>query len=112
MVICDSTNLQPWQTAPYTDLIRRYGYQVVSLNLTLRDLWTQVAAQQVPPEKPYAHGVPEARRAEFIHDFNEYDELLNPLTAVAPNRITIIYGISGICDLKYQVRRHISIWII
>lgn len=86
VVICDNTNLQPWQTAPYTDLARRHGYQVIFLNLTPRELWKHVAAQQVTQEKPDAHGVPEARLAEFIRDFNEYDELLNPSAAVDPAR--------------------------
>lgn len=86
VVICDNTNLQPWQTAPYTDLARRLGYQVIFLNLTPRELWKHVAAQQVTPEKPDAHGVPEARLAEFTRDFNEYDELLNPSAAVDPAR--------------------------
>lgn len=42
--------------------------------------------QQVTPEKPDTHGVPEVRLAEFIRDFNEYDELLNPSAAVDPAR--------------------------
>ena len=82
VVICDNTNLQPWQTAPYTDLARRHGYRIIFLNLTPRELWKHVAAQQVTPEKPDAHGVPKARLAEFIRDFNEYDELLNPFATV------------------------------
>ncbi len=86
VVICDNTNLQPWQTEPYTDLARRYGYQIIFLNLTPRELWKHVAAQQVTSEKPDAHGVPEARLAEFISDFNEYDELLDPTAAVDPGR--------------------------
>ena len=84
VVICDNTNLQPWQTAPYTGLARRYGYQVIFLNLLPRELWKHVQAQQITPEKPDAHEVPEARLAEFIRDFKDYDALLAPETPVDP----------------------------
>ena len=86
VVICDNTNLQPWQTVPYTDLARWAGYQIIFLNLTPRELWKHVAAQQVTPEKPDAHNVPEARLVEFIRDFNEYNELLDPTTSIDPTR--------------------------
>jgi predicted kinase len=84
VVICDNTNLQPWQSAPYTDLARRFGYQIIFLNLTPRELWKHVAAQQVTAEKPDAHGVPEECLAQFIRDFNEYDPLLHRENPVDP----------------------------
>ena len=77
VVICDNTNLQPWQTAPYTDNARKYGYRIIFLNLTPRELHKHVQAQMVTPEKPDAHGVPEDRLAEFIEDFNTYNSLLD-----------------------------------
>ena len=77
VVICDNTNLLPWQTAPYTDSARKYGYRIIFLNLTPRELYKHVQAQMVTPEKPDAHGVPEDQLIEFINDFNTYDSLLS-----------------------------------
>lgn len=77
IVICDNTNLQPWQTAPYTDNARKYGYRIIFLNLPPRELYKHVQAQLVTPEKPDAHGVPEECLAEFIEDFNTYNPLLD-----------------------------------
>ena len=85
IVICDNTNLQPWQTAPYTDSARKYGYKIIFLNLTPRELYKHVQAQLVTPEKPDAHGVPEERLAEFIDDFNTYNPLLDRTAVVDSN---------------------------
>ena len=86
IVICDNTNLQPWQTAPYTDNARKYGYKVIFLNLTPRELYKHVQAQLVTPEKPDAHGVPEERLAEFIEDFNTYNSLLEKTSPIDRQR--------------------------
>ena len=86
VVICDNTNLQPWQTAPYTENARKYGYRIIFLNLTPRELYKHVQAQLVTPEKPDAHGVPEACLAEFINDFNTYNTLLDTKNPVDTRR--------------------------
>lgn len=86
VVICDNTNIQPWQSEPYTDLARKYGYQIIFLNLTPRELRKHCQAQMVTPEKPDAHQVPEEKLAEFIRDFNLYDPLLSPAGKVDPAR--------------------------
>ena len=86
VVICDNTNLMPWQTAPYTDNARKYGYRIIFLNLSPRELYKHVQAQKVTPEKPDAHGVPEAQLAEFIHDFNTYNALLDKNTGIDRSR--------------------------
>lgn len=86
VVICDNTNLQPWQTAPYTDNARKYGYRIIFLNLTPRELHKHVQAQMVTPEKPDAHGVPEDRLAEFIEDFNTYNSLLDKKAPIDSKR--------------------------
>lgn len=51
-VICDNTNLLPWQTAPYTRLARRYGYRIVFLNFPPREFWKHIRAQQVRRRSP------------------------------------------------------------
>ena len=86
VVICDNTNLLPWQTAPYTARARKYGYRIIFLNLTPRELYKHVQAQIVTPEKPDAHGVPEKQLAQFIEDFNTYDPLLDKTARIDNQR--------------------------
>ena len=44
VVICDNTNIMPWQSRPYIDLARAYGYQIIFFNLSPRELEKHVAA--------------------------------------------------------------------
>lgn len=80
VVICDNTNLMPWQTAPYTRLARQHHYQIVIINFPPRELWKHVQSQQVTPERPDAHQVPEDVLVRFIDAFNRYNPLLDPNT--------------------------------
>ena len=82
VVICDNTNIMPWQSRPYTNLARASGYQIIFFNLSPRELEKHVAAQKITPQKPDAHGVPEHILANFIRDFNLYSPLLNKNNAV------------------------------
>lgn len=84
VVICDNTNLLPWQAAPYTEIARQAGYQIIFINMTPRELAAHVRSQMVTPEKPDAHEVPEACLKSFIDDFNNYNSLLLKGSAVAP----------------------------
>ena len=86
VVICDNTNLVPWQTAPYTNNARKYGYQILFLNLPPRELHKHVQAQMVTPEKPDAHGVPEEQLINFIDDFNTYNPLLDKASCIDHQR--------------------------
>lgn len=86
VVICDNTNIMPWQSRPYTDLARAYGYQIIFLNLSPRELEKHVAAQRVTPQKPNAHGVPANVLANFIRDFNLYSPLLDKNNAINSDR--------------------------
>ena len=45
VVICDNTNLQPWQTEPYTRIARENGYRIIFLNFLPRELWKHVQSQ-------------------------------------------------------------------
>ena len=84
VVICDNTNLVPWQAEPYTHAARDYGYQVIFLNLPPRELYKHIQAQKVTPEKPDAHQVPEECLIRFIRDFNNYNPLLSQENTVDP----------------------------
>ena len=82
VVICDNTNIKPWHSEPYTDLARQYGYQVVFLNMTPRELSKHVQSQIITAEKPDAHGVPEETLKRLIREFNDYNSLLDQTTAI------------------------------
>lgn len=86
VVICDNMNLLPWQSQPYTDASRRYGYRILFLNFLPRELEKHLAAQQVTAEKPDAHGLSEELLIRFIQNFHDYNDLFNHNTPRDPVR--------------------------
>lgn len=86
LVVLDNTDEHPWETRPYTDAARAAGYGIVFLDFLPRSLEAHLAAQQVTPEKPGAHQVPEDSLREHIADFLSYDELLKPGAVPDPAR--------------------------
>ena len=78
VVICDNTNIAPWQTEVYTELARRYNYQILVITLDPRELEKHVASQKVTPQKPDAHEVSEDILKTMIKEYYIYDDLLNP----------------------------------
>lgn len=86
LVVVDNTSIRPWETQPYTDSARTFGYRVVFLNFAPRALRNHVLAQRVTPEKPDAHEVPEESLREHIREFRRYDDLLQPDAVPDPAR--------------------------
>lgn len=86
LVVLDNTDEHPWETRPYTDAARAAGYRILFLNFQPRALEAHLAAQQVTPEKPDAHQVPEDSLREHIADFLAYDDLLRPGAVPDPAR--------------------------
>jgi len=86
VVICDNMNLLPWQSQPYTDAARNYGYQILFINYLTRGLDKHLAAQVVTPDKPDAHGLSEELLVRFIDDFNNYSDLLDKNNPIDPER--------------------------
>ena len=78
VIICDNTNIAPWQTEVYTQLAREYQYQILIITLNPRELEKHVESQKVTKEKPDAHGVEEDILKIMIHEYEIYDDLLNP----------------------------------
>ena len=97
VVICDNTNIKPWHAEPYTDLARQYGYQVVFLNMTPRELSKHVQSQIVTAEKPDAHGVPEETLKRLIREFHEYNSLLDHTTVIDADKHTHYYWDDAKC---------------
>ena len=77
LVICDNTNIAPWQTNPYTDHARQYGYKIIFISFDPREIEKHVASQLVTIEKPDAHAVPENVILKMINEYYLYNELLN-----------------------------------
>ncbi len=84
LVVCDNTNLSPWQAAPYSAAARAHGYGVVLLDFAPRDLADHVRAQAVTPEKPDAHGVPEASLRAMIAEYERNFKFLNRTSVADP----------------------------
>jgi len=78
VIICDNTNIAPWQTELYTQLAREHQYQILIITLNPRELSKHIESQKVTKEKPDAHGVEEDILKTMIHEYEVYDDLLNP----------------------------------
>ena len=86
LVICDNTNLSPWQSEPYIAAARQHGYRIVVLGFAPRELEAHVRAQIVTSEKPDAHGVPEGTLREMIKEYDDYKKLLDRSYVINPSR--------------------------
>jgi len=86
VVICDNTNIAPWQTEEYTKLAREFKYQILVISLDPRELEKHIASQQVTTEKPDAHGVEEDILMRMIEEYSIYDDLLNPNILIDENK--------------------------
>jgi len=78
VIICDNTNIAPWQTEVYTQLAREYQYQILIITLNPRELEKHIESQKVTKEKPDAHGVEENILKTMMQEYEVYDDLLNP----------------------------------
>lgn len=78
VIICDNTNIAPWQTEVYTELAREYQYQILIITLNPRELEKHIESQKVTKEKPDAHGVEEDILKRMMQEYEVYDDLLNP----------------------------------
>ncbi|GHV13162.1 hypothetical protein AGMMS49938_07250 [Fibrobacterales bacterium] len=67
IVICDNTNLLPWQSEPYTTTAREFGYRIILLNLYPRKLEEHI--------KDNIHQLPQETLSHFIDNFNKFNDL-------------------------------------
>lgn len=86
IVVCDNTNLLPWQTEFYSGAARKFGYKIVFINFLPRELYKHVQSQKITPEKPDAHNVPESQIIKFIENFNDYNDLLDKTIPINPKK--------------------------
>jgi nucleoside-triphosphatase THEP1 len=78
IIICDNTNIAPWQTEPYTKLAREFNYKIIIFTLDPREIKKHIESQKITPQKPDAHGVKEDILKRMIDEYFIYDDLLNP----------------------------------
>lgn len=57
IVVCDNTNFESWQSKPYTDMAREFGYKILLIDFKPRKLKQHLKAQKVTKERPDAHQV-------------------------------------------------------
>lgn len=86
VIICDNTNIAPWQTEPYTKLARKNNYQIIYITLDPRELIKHVESQKVTLEKPNAHEVDEDILKNMIREYHIYDDLLNPSIVISEHK--------------------------
>lgn len=84
VVVCDNTNLLPWQCEVYTNLARKYGYKIAFLNIEPKSLEEHIETQRVTPENPSAHQVPKDVLERNIEEWRIYNDLfkigkINPI---------------------------------
>jgi len=100
IVICDNTNIAPWQTKPYTDLARKYDYKIIFITFDPREIEKHVEAQKVTEEKPDAHGVSEEILKEMIVEYHLYNDLLDNTAKI--NTVTQLDYQWNIDELKKE----------
>ena len=85
VVICDNTNLSPWETEAYRNLAREYNYQILIITLDSREIEEHILSQRITKENPNAHGISEETLKNMIRRYYTFDDLLNPKIMVNPN---------------------------
>jgi len=86
VIICDNTNIAPWQTEEYTQFAREHNYQILILTLDPRELEKHVQSQLITNEKPDAHGVDEKILMRMIKEYYIFDDLLSTKTVIDPDK--------------------------
>ncbi|WP_080367521.1 AAA family ATPase [Helicobacter pylori] len=47
IVVCDNTNFESWQSKPYTDMAREFGYKILLIDFKPRELELHLEAQKI-----------------------------------------------------------------
>lgn len=78
VVVCDNTNLLPWQTENYTSIARKYNYKILFINYEPKSL--DELRQIQKSEK--SHHVPDELLERNIEEFQIYNDLLYKHTEI------------------------------
>ncbi len=87
LVICDNTNIEPWEARPYYDLAKTYGYDVLMINFLPRSLEEHIEAQS---NEGYRHNIPAETLRDMYERYHNYEELTQkhsfPKQSIHPKR--------------------------
>jgi len=72
VVICDNTNIEPWEAKPYYNLAKRYGYKVILIDFEPRDIELHYQAQS---NEDYKHNIPSDVLESMETSYRNYKEL-------------------------------------
>lgn len=75
VIVCDNTNILPWQCEPYTNLARKYSYKIAFLNIEPKSLEEHMKTQELTPQNPSAHQVPKEILKRNIEEWYIYNVL-------------------------------------
>lgn len=104
VVICDNTNISPWETESYTQIAREYNYKILIVTLNPRELKEHIVSQQITKENPNAHGVSEDTLKNMMHRYYLFDDLLNLNIVIDPKK-----HINYSWDKEKKERRNIRV---
>lgn len=77
VIVCDNTNISPWETEPYTKFARKHNYQIIIITLNPREVEKHLLVQEVTKENPDAHGISKETLENMIVRYYNFDDLLN-----------------------------------
>jgi len=72
LVICDNTNLEPWEAKPYYNMAKEFEYKVILMDFKTRKLEDHIAAQT---NYDYKHNIPKEIVQSMYERYDKYEEL-------------------------------------
>ena len=72
LVICDNTNLEPWEAKPYYNMAKEFEYKVILMDFKARKLEDHIAAQT---HYDYKHNIPKEIVQSMYERYEKYEEL-------------------------------------
>ena len=77
LVICDNTNIEPWEAKVYYNMAREFNYKIILMNFKPRDLEEHFKDQN---NEEYKHNIPKDILKSMLDRYNSYDELTAPFS--------------------------------
>jgi predicted DNA-binding transcriptional regulator YafY/predicted kinase len=72
LVICDNTNIEPWEAKPYYELAKEFDYRVVLMDFESRDIEEHFKSQA---NEEYKHHIPFEILQKMDESYRNYEEL-------------------------------------
>lgn len=85
LVICDNTNLAPWEAEPYATYARAHHYQIIIIDYVPRELVEHLVVQQAKKNKMDAHNSPKKELVEMMKRYHKYHKYLDRLRPSCDN---------------------------